>query len=242
MLYGEAVAGDQVKSHELQHTVLYLGRVELADAPGSQATWMDIGLIQLAVELLEVGPADHALTAHLQRLHIRNGQRYIEHDSDRVCHILADTTLSAPGDGLLQLAVLVAQHEREPVELPRNQRRVAADKSDDLIDGLCLCRRQHGAGVLDLRKPFQYFAGDLLRRGAGKHNAGVILQHLQLVKERIVFPIGHDWVVMFVVGGVGALENADKLFHARDACFICLFHSGHSFFDQIGMIERFVLL
>ena len=82
-------------------------------------------------------------------------------------HILADTTLSAPGDGLLQLAVLVAQHEREPVEFPRNQRRVAADKSDDLIDGLCLCRRQHGAGVLHLRKAIQYFTGNLLRRRAG---------------------------------------------------------------------------
>ena len=69
MLHGEAVAGDQVKSHELQaYAFSTLVRVELADAPGSQATWMDIGLIQLAVELLEVGPADHALTAHLQRL------------------------------------------------------------------------------------------------------------------------------------------------------------------------------
>ena len=231
MLHGEAVAGDQVKSHELQHTVLYLGRVELADAPGSQATWMGIGLIQLAVELLEVRPADHAFAANLKRLRVRDGQGYIEHDSDRVRHILADTTLSAPGDGLLQLAVLVAQHEREPVELPRNQRRVAADKSDDLIDGLCLCCRQHGAGVLDLRKPFQYFAGDLLRRGAGKHNAGVILQHLQLVKERIVFPVGHDGGVMFVVGCVGTFENADKFLHSLNIRCICLRHSVHSFFE-----------
>ena len=45
MLHGEAVAGDQVKSHELQHTVLYLGRVELADAPGSQTAGMGIGFL-----------------------------------------------------------------------------------------------------------------------------------------------------------------------------------------------------
>ena len=167
MLHGEAVAGDQVKSHELQHTVLYLGRVELADAPGSQATWMDIGLIQLAVELLEVGPADHALTAHLQRLHIRNGQRYIEHDSDCVCHILTDAPFSTAGNGLLQLTVLVSEDKSQTIQLPRNKRCVTADKADDLVHRLGLGGGEHRPGVLDLRKAIQYFTGNLLRRRAG---------------------------------------------------------------------------
>ena len=120
MLHGEAVARDQVESYELQHTALDLGGVQLTDAPCGQAAGMGIRFLQLAVKLLEISPADHALATNLQRPCIRNGQRYVEHDPDRVRHILADTTLRASGDGLLQLAVLVTKHQRETVQLPRH--------------------------------------------------------------------------------------------------------------------------
>ena len=167
MLHGEAVAGDQVKSHKFQHSVSHFCRVQLSDAPGSQATWMGIGLIQLAVELLEVGPADHAFAAHLQRLRVRDGHGYIEHDSDCVCHILTDAPFSTAGNGLLQLTVLVSEDKSQTIQLPRNKRRVAADKADDLVHRLGLGGGEHGAGVLDLRKAIQYFTGNLLRRRAG---------------------------------------------------------------------------
>ena len=79
---------------------------------------MGIRLIQRLVELLEVGPADHAFTAHFKRLRVGNGQGYIAHDPNRMRHILADTALCAPGNGLLQPAPLVAQHKGKAVQLP----------------------------------------------------------------------------------------------------------------------------
>ena len=79
---------------------------------------MGIRLIQCLVELLEIGPADHALTAYFKGLRVGNRQGHIAHDPDRVGYILADTAFRAPGDGLLQPSFLVAQHKGKAIKLP----------------------------------------------------------------------------------------------------------------------------
>ena len=79
---------------------------------------MSVGLVQAVIDFLEVLPRDHALAPNLERLLGGDGQRHIEECAHRVGHVLADDTLPTPGDGLLELAVVIAQHQGQAVHFP----------------------------------------------------------------------------------------------------------------------------
>ena len=173
---------------------------------------MGIGLSQCLIEIVEVLPADGALAAHLQGLGTGDGQRYISHDPDGMGDILTLETVAA-GDGLDQFATLIAQHQRETVQLPADDHFPAADELEDLIGRLGLIGRKHGLRMGHRGQALQNLAGHSLGRRRGQDNAGHLLQMLQLIVEPVILQVGHDGIVLAIVGSIGLLQLGDQELH-----------------------------
>ena len=205
---------DQVESVELHTALPALLRIQLPNTAGRKATGMCIGLVQRFVEPVEAGPADHAFAAHLQRFLAGDLQRHIGHDAHGMGHIFADDTFPAAGDGLLQCAVFIAEHEGEPVQLPAHDHWAAIHELKDLFIRLDLPCRKHGPGMPYLRQLLQDLARHLLGRGPGKDDTGTGLQLCQLVIEQVIIPVGHDGCVVLIVGDIRLSEFCDERFHS----------------------------
>ena len=79
-------------------------------------------------------PGNDAFTSDLNGVPNGYGERDIQVSTDRMGHIFADNTLPAAGDGLLQLAVFVAQHNGQTIQFPRNQDRAPSGKAHQFFD------------------------------------------------------------------------------------------------------------
>ena len=152
------VVADQVEGKKLQAAFLALPGIQLSDSAGSQVPGMGVRLLQGLVELLEILPAYNALTAHLQGLGTGDGQRYVLHDPDGMGNVLTLEPVAA-GDGLDQFAALIAQHQRQAVQLPADDYLPPADELEDLAAGLGLVGREHGPGMGYHSQALQHFAG-----------------------------------------------------------------------------------
>ena len=135
------------------------------------------------IVFFENGKTDDRFAAHLQRFLTGDLQRHIGHDAHGMGHIFADDTFTAAGDGLLQCAVFIAEHEGEPVQLPAHDHWAAIYELKDLFIRLDLPCREHGPGMPYLRQFLQDLTRNLLGRGTGKDDAGTGLQLSKLVIE-----------------------------------------------------------
>ena len=205
---------DQVEGVELHTALPAFLRIQLPYTAGRKAAGMCIGFVQRFVEPVEAGPADHAFAAHLQRFLAGDLQRHIGHDAHGMGHIFADDTFPAAGDGLLQCAVFIAEHEGESVQLPAHDHGAAIHELQDLFVRLDLPGREHGPGMPHLRQLLQDLARHLLGRGPGKDDTGTGLQLCQLVIEQVIIPVGHDGCVVLIVGDIRLSEFCDERFHS----------------------------
>ena len=89
-----------------------------------------IGLLQTGIDSVEALPRDNALSAYLKRFLRGDRQWHVSEGTHRMGHILADDTLAAAGDGLLQFSVLIPQNQRKPVHLPAQQNSTSCCKPD----------------------------------------------------------------------------------------------------------------
>ena len=64
-----------------------------------------------------------------------------------------------------------------------------------------------------LRQAFQNLSGNLLRRRAGKHQPGIMLQRGEILCQSVIFQIRHNRSVVFVVGDVRLREPLDQFAH-----------------------------
>ena len=131
------VITDQIEGQELQTALAALVGIQLTDTAGGQIPGMGVGFIQRLVEFPETLPTDNALAPHLQRLGAGDGQRHVPHDPDSMGNILALEAIAA-GDGLDQLAALIAQHQRQTIQLPADDHLPPADELEDLTGRLGL--------------------------------------------------------------------------------------------------------
>ena len=95
---------------------------------------------QTKIDLLKIVPRDDAFAAHLEWLPNGYGERDIQKGTDRVGHIFADDTIPATGNGLLQAAVLVPEHDRQPIHFPAEQHGSTGGELDQILDLLGLSR------------------------------------------------------------------------------------------------------
>ena len=203
---------DQVESQKLQPALLALPGVQFSDTAGSQVPGMGVRLLQGLVEFLEILPTDNALTAHLQGLGTGDGQRYVLHDPDGMGDVLTLEPIAA-GNGLNQLAARIAQHQRQSVQLPADDHPPPADELEYLAGGLGLVGREHRLGMGYRRQALQHLARHPLGGRRRQDNAGVPFQLRQLIVEPVVFQIGHDRIVLAVVGGIRLFQLGNQGFH-----------------------------
>ena len=144
-------------------------------------------------------------------------------------HILADDTLAAAGDGLLQFSVLIPQNQSKPVHLPAQQNSTSCCKPDQILNGLRLACGQHGLCMPHLRQVFQNLSGNLLRRRAGKHQSGIMLQRGELLRQPVIFQIRHNRSVVFVVGDVRLREPLDQFAHPFQIGIVLFSHNASPF-------------
>ena len=144
-------------------------------------------------------------------------------------HILADDTLAAAGDCLLQFSVLIPQNQRKSVHLPAQQNSTSCCKPDQILNGLRLACGQHGLCMPHLRQVFQNLSGNLLRRRAGKHQSGIMLQRGELLRQPVIFQIRHNRSVVFVVGDVRLREPLDQFAHPFQIGIVLFSHNASPF-------------
>lgn len=144
-------------------------------------------------------------------------------------HILADDTLAAAGDGLLQFSVLIPQNQRKSVHLPAHQNSTSCCKPDQILNGLRLACGQHGLCMPHLRQAFQNLSGNLLRRRAGKHQPGIMLQSGELLCQSVIFQIRHNRSIVFVVGDICFCELLDQFAHPLQICVVLFLHNAFPF-------------
>ena len=214
------VVADQVESKELQESLARLICVQLSGAAGRQVSGMGIGFLQTGIEQIEVFPGDDAFTPDLDGIQNGYGERDIQVSTDRVGHILADDALPAAGNGLLQLTILIAQHDGQSIQLPGDQDRRNLCEGDQIFDRLGLLGREHGLGVPDGNQFLQDLAGYLLGGRSGENQTSFGLKAQQLLSQPIIFLIGHDGVVIPVVGNISRLQLTDQRLHALNRFFI----------------------
>ena len=200
---------DQIKGKELQKPLARLICIQLSGAAGCQVPGMRIGLLQTRIDQLEMLPGDDAFTTDLDGFHARDGQRDIQVGANRMGHILTDDALTSTGNGLLELAILITQHDGQTIQLPGHPHRVATGKADHLRDSLGLGCGEHGLGVPHGSRLLQNIAGYLLGGRAGDHHTGFLLQPQKLCSHQVVFSVRHDGVVIPVVGNIGRLQPLD---------------------------------
>ena len=157
---------DKVEGHEAQVPFPTLLRIQLSGTACGQIAGVGIWLVQCLVECVKVHPTDDSLTAHLQRILTGNGQRHILHDTDSMCYILALQAITT-GNGLHQLALLVAQHKGQSIQLPAQDRHLSIEEFMDIRNILPLGCREHGPGVAHRCQAFQDLTGHTLCGGGG---------------------------------------------------------------------------
>ena len=223
------MVADQFESPELQPALACLTGVKLSRAAGGQVPWMGIGLLQTGIDSVEAFPRDNALSAYLKRFLRGDRQWHVSEGAHRMGHILADDTLAAAGDGLLQFSVLIPQNQRKPVHLPAQQNSTSCCKPDHILNGLRLACGQHGLCMPHLRQAFQNLSGNLLRRRAGKHQPGIMLQSGELLCQSVIFQIRHNRSIVFVVGDVRLREPLDQFAHPFQIGIVLFSHSASPF-------------
>ena len=144
-------------------------------------------------------------------------------------HILADDTLAAAGDGLLQFSVLIPQNQCKAVHLPTQQNSTSCCKPDQILNGLRLACGQHGLCMPHLRQAFQNLSGNLLRRRAGKHQPGIMLQRGEFLCQSVIFQIRHNRSIVFVVGDVRLREPLDQFAHPFQIGVVLFSHNASPF-------------
>ena len=131
---------DQVERPEFQFPFPGFAGVQLSHTASSQVARMRVVASQTEIDLLKIVPGDDAFAAHLKWLPNGYGEWDIQKGTDRMGHVFADDTIPATGNGLLQAAVLVPEHDRQPVHFPAEQHGSTGGELDQIFDLLGLSR------------------------------------------------------------------------------------------------------
>ena len=76
---------------------------------------------------------------------------------------------------------------------------MVSQPGSQILSGLGLVQRQHGALVTHTGKLFYSRISDVDCRRTRHHKAGLLLQGAQLIVEGIVFQVGHDLRITGIV-------------------------------------------
>ena len=211
---------DQIKGEELKEPFPGLVCVQLSGAAGRQVPGMRVGILQIGIDQIEVLPRNDAFTSDLNGVPNGYGERDVQVSTDRMGHILSNGTFPATGDGLLQLAVFIAQHNGQTIQFPRNQNRAASGKAYQFFDRLGFLGGEHGLGMPDGCQFLQNFAGYLLSRRSGDHQTRFGLQLQKFIRELVILPVAHDRIIIPVVGNICFGQGFNQILHAKDLVFI----------------------
>ena len=167
------------------------------------------------VELLKFRIGDRGLAADDQMPAVpdlkREAPESLLHEGD----VGPDGAVAA-GEDLCEPPAVVAQHQRQPVQLPAQPHGALAGPVLQLGDLFGLGQRQGGELVRLLRPGDVVLRRgvDLLRGAVRQDDAGLCLQTGQLVEQRVPFVVGHDLVPAAVVGLGRLVQTPDHLLHS----------------------------
>ncbi len=120
--------------------------VELAHGAAAQVPWvliLGIHILDLFIDALEIGVFDHCLAPQDELPLVGDLQRNVGKHPGVIGDNLADLAI-APCNCLRQLPVFIGQYDRQTVQLPGQDRFLAAQPSFQFVDILCLVQGQHG--------------------------------------------------------------------------------------------------
>ena len=138
--------------------------------------------------------------------------------------VLSDCSLSASRDRLLELSVVVTEHERKPVQLPRQHNTVSACKFLHVTHKLGLVCRKHRLRMGYGCQAVENFARYLLCGRACEDDPRACFQCLQLIRKLVVLAVEHNRCIVSVIGDICLGEYSNQLPHFFDLCVVIRTH------------------
>ena len=189
--------------------------VKLTHRTAAEIAWILIALvfIERGIDRFKVFVRNQCFPAHdkVSRIidFLRNPSEHARVAGDD----FSDLSVSA-GGRLYKLALLVSQHDRQTVELPREHAPAVSEKRGELLDVLGFVERFHRKRMPDFRQCAHDLVADLLRRTRGQNDPALLFKPLQLIIKSIIFIVGHDLFAGLVISVASLIQCFDQFGHS----------------------------
>ena len=137
--------------------------------------------------------------------------------SGKIGDVGADVPV-APGDDFCQPSVVISGDKRQTVQLPGEPDGFSFCPSGKVFNLFGLCQRQ-GRKLMFLFLSGYIVGRDILCRGVGEDDAGLLFQLLEPVEGGIPLVVGHELFTAVVVSVGGSVEPVDKALYFFVHCF-----------------------